>query len=410
MTTALTPTARRGTLALGDVFQGSFATYRARFGLFLALLAAPIAIVFGVLILAGIASVAIAMSTAARGGPTPGQVGGFVAVGVVTVVGLFLASLYQYRCLAMTSLAALDLAEGRNPTWADLTRRTSGFMGRILLLLVAGFAAVVVLYTLILLITVAPLAMSGRTPSNAQIAGTITTVILLSLLLSVGAVWLTVKWLYVIPVMAAENRSGFAALGRSWALTRGDFWRTLGYYIVLQVVVAIPVFLLQFVGQVLLLPLAALSSGSGTPSGAQVTAMGIGALIYGLLTAAVTILITPFSTIFIALMYLSRVRQLNGEPPSVAYYQQPIGGYQQSGAPPVPGAYPQPGGYQQPGATPPVSPFGQPTSAAYPATPSYGPPATPASPTPQAWPPATPPATPPASAPDADDEGPTARQ
>ena len=36
---------------------------------------------FGVLILAGIASVAIAMSTAARGGPTPGQVGGFVAVG-----------------------------------------------------------------------------------------------------------------------------------------------------------------------------------------------------------------------------------------------------------------------------------------------------------------------------------------
>ncbi|WP_432482164.1 glycerophosphoryl diester phosphodiesterase membrane domain-containing protein [Kineococcus esterisolvens] len=53
------------------------------------------------------------------------------------------------------------------------------------------------------------------------------------------AVWLWVKWSMATPVLLLEGLSVRRSLGRSWRLTRGAFWRTLGILLLTAVVVGV---------------------------------------------------------------------------------------------------------------------------------------------------------------------------
>jgi hypothetical protein len=61
------------------------------------------------------------------------------------------------------------------------------------------------------------------------------------ILLIIPGIWLAVKLSMVFPVVVFERRNPFAAIGRSWSLTSGHFWRTLGTLLV--------VFLITFIAQ-----------------------------------------------------------------------------------------------------------------------------------------------------------------
>ena len=70
--------------------------------------------------------------------------------------------------------------------------------------------------------------------------------------LFIPCIWLGTKFSMTFPAVMFERKGPFRALGRSWSLTRGNFWRTLGtllvavlIWFVLQLVVGI------FVGAVL---------------------------------------------------------------------------------------------------------------------------------------------------------------
>jgi Membrane domain of glycerophosphoryl diester phosphodiesterase len=69
-------------------------------------------------------------------------------------------------------------------------------------------------------------------------------VVLGLLLLVIPGVWLAVKLSMVFPVVVFERKGPFGAVGRSWALTRGNWWRTFGTLLV--------VFLITFVLQLVL--------------------------------------------------------------------------------------------------------------------------------------------------------------
>ncbi|WP_337063166.1 glycerophosphoryl diester phosphodiesterase membrane domain-containing protein [Kineococcus sp. G2] len=51
------------------------------------------------------------------------------------------------------------------------------------------------------------------------------------------AAWLWVKWSMATPALLLEGLSARRAMGRSWRLTRGAFWRTLGVLLLTAVVV-----------------------------------------------------------------------------------------------------------------------------------------------------------------------------
>jgi len=68
-------------------------------------------------------------------------------------------------------------------------------------------------------------------------------------------IWIGVKWIAVLPAMFVENTGLFAAMGRSWRLVEGRWWRT--FFIILLVfvlnyVVSLALGAFLYLGQVLL--------------------------------------------------------------------------------------------------------------------------------------------------------------
>jgi hypothetical protein len=68
-------------------------------------------------------------------------------------------------------------------------------------------------------------------------------------------IWISVSWIAVLPVIFVENTGLFAAMGRSWRLVQGRWWRTffiLLLVFVLNYVVSLALGAFLYLGQVLL--------------------------------------------------------------------------------------------------------------------------------------------------------------
>lgn len=53
------------------------------------------------------------------------------------------------------------------------------------------------------------------------------------------AIWVYVRWALFVPAMLSENLGPIRALGRSWQLVEGRWWRTFGILLLLQLLLAI---------------------------------------------------------------------------------------------------------------------------------------------------------------------------
>ena len=91
-------------------------------------------------------------------------------------------------------------------------------------------------------------------------------------LLLVPGLILTVRWFAAVPALLGEELGVFAALGASWAATRGRFWPILGAVLAIFV----PMILVAGLGAVVLAPL-----GGPVLSGAVVNIAVYGAIVVG---------------------------------------------------------------------------------------------------------------------------------
>jgi hypothetical protein len=189
---------------------------------------------------------------------------------------------------------------------------------------------------------------------------------LMMLILLPLSYYFAVKLLYTVPATAIEAVGGIDGMKRSWRLTNGAFWRTLGYYLVAAIAVSIASSTISGIGQVGMVPMFA-SMGSSTNSrdpGAVLAAMA-GLIpvfvIMGLLILALEAVAVPFMQTYITYMYIDQVRRSempaggSGYSPTGGFYAQPNQYYGQPGQ-----YYGQPG---QPGQ--PNQPYG-PTGTGYP--------------------------------------------
>jgi hypothetical protein len=126
----------------------------------------------------------------------------------------------------------------------------------------------------------------------SEIAG-----IIVGILLVIGAIpltlWLTTKLLIVPAAIILERASIFGAIGRSWSLTRGRFWPTLGIVVIVSAVFGT-------ISQVVGIPFSFLSVGLTTvltPTGEPNAGALIGILVGGLLTQIVTLLVQSIALI-----------------------------------------------------------------------------------------------------------------
>lgn len=120
--------------------------------------------------------------------------------------------------------------------------------------------------------------------------------VLLLVILPVAIVvtwWLMIKLLLVPAAIILEHATIGRALSRSWTLTRGRFWSSLGVIFLISMVFG-------FVAQAVSIPFSLLGSGLGTiiaPTGAPEPTAIIGIIATGLVTQVVTLLIQSVAVV-----------------------------------------------------------------------------------------------------------------
>lgn len=204
----------------------------------------------------------------------------FVYTGIVVAVQVFVVLPLSLAAMSRAvSDRYLDRPASLGSSYAAALRRGGSLLGAILLLLliVAGVSAVAI-------VGVAVAAFAG--PFGI-----------------VPAIVVTLAWIASLPLLAVrstlfaqaivvEGVGSLEGLRRSWRLTRGFFWRTLG-------ILAVVLILQAVVGWVLQAPVALLVSGAGTQQ-----------LIGQAVSAVTSVVVSPLSLIALTLVYYDyRIRR-----------------------------------------------------------------------------------------------------
>lgn len=298
-------------LALGDVFAGVIGVFKRHWGLFVGIALLPALVSALAMVIFGVVVFVVVSAAIARGAQAPQALLASLAVPLALstlglIVAMFFVVLYQYKCYGMIALGTTDTASGRLPTFGDLNRRTRGLSMRVLGVALAIGAAVVAAYGVAGGIAVALFLPQGTSGGGSGFKATqvwVALLVIAGLAAFVGFIYISTRWSYFVPTLAVEGRGGFAALGRSWQLTRGRFWHTFGSFFVAGIAVAIP----AFVVSLLSMPFADVDGTASLQS-------AIPRLLLALATLVVSVFTAPLFEIFRAIMYLDEVNRLHGVP------------------------------------------------------------------------------------------------
>ncbi|MFZ1410545.1 MAG: glycerophosphoryl diester phosphodiesterase membrane domain-containing protein [Micropruina sp.] len=346
-----TPLLDRSPLDIGGFFSGTMAVLKRRLGLFvlMALLPGLVALVASALIVAVLVGAVIEITNTRQFG---GLLLGFVLAGVAILV-TWLVSL---KVMATTSLGALEVAQGGTPDLRGLLARTKGFLPRLIPVFLAVSASLAVLAAMAGFVFFRALgaAVEGMSDNNPAAIIGLATVFLLAFPVTAAVVlYLTVRFLYFVPVMAAEGLGGFEALGLSWRLTQGSFWRTFLSYLVAQLAVSAVTALPNLVIQSLAGSFTPILDQNADPAQilAALTAQIPLLVMVSLATFAFQLIAGPAMITYTTIMYVDQVRRSDlGQttPPAPFYAPAPTyynTGYGYPAHPPVsqPPTAPQPG-------------------------------------------------------------------
>lgn len=225
---------------------------------------------FGALLTVAVALIAFPNVATQALAPVPVTSGGTV------LPGLWLVHVPLVLLLGLVgSIALSSLALGREAVVGDALRH--GFRR---LLPMAGAAFLLIVAALILLL---PPILATGIGTEDLIAPTPATAGWIGLALLVG-LFFAVRLLLLTPVAAAEPVGPVAIIARSWALTRGHFWKLLGFVILITVAAeAVTALVLMLLGR-----LVGLVAGPPESGVAQLLLL----LAAGLLNAAFIVVMT----------------------------------------------------------------------------------------------------------------------
>ncbi|WP_199539243.1 DUF7544 domain-containing protein [Desertihabitans brevis] len=316
---------------LGDVLGTAWRAMKSRYGAHLGIVLLPLLVgLVGGLVIT-VLVFALGLTAVLQGDPGAGASAGVGAVvlGVVgTLVFYVVLLLVALRAQGMAAVLVQQTIDGRRPSLGDLWRETRGFWGRVIPLLLLAVLAAVAL-TLVLGLAVggvvaASVGLSQDTGGGAAGLG-VGVATLLYLAVVVAAVWVSVKLLPVYTVLAVERLGGMTAVKRAWRLTDRNFWRTLGYTIVAQLIPQAVIYVVTFVGLAIGfgvmaggLAAAGDSLSSGSPDAATVAPIIIGVVVMYALPLVAALFVAPFLNCFSTVYSMDLARRKATELPSPA--------------------------------------------------------------------------------------------
>lgn len=231
-----------GPLSVGDIIDRAFRIYRARFRpmvLTALALLVPLAVLTGVLsYLLGEQSATASASTSTELTASLGSIALFVLGWLVqglAELALTFHALAALRDEPMAPGQAISAARGRIGSWlGNAILRALVIVG-----LVAGPTLLAVLLAFV----------AGDSPGVA--VGLLCLFAIAMLAVVVVALVLQTRWIVSTPSLVVEHLGATGALGRSWSLTKGKFWRSFGVTLVLGliglVVLSVPAYVIQAV-------------------------------------------------------------------------------------------------------------------------------------------------------------------
>ncbi|MFC8501861.1 glycerophosphoryl diester phosphodiesterase membrane domain-containing protein [Pedococcus sp. NPDC057267] len=284
-------------LGLGDMIEGGFAAMRRNprtfFGLAL-LVTLAVVVLLGTLGALGYLAATTFGGSASDAVLAVGAVGGLSLLYVLTAVtGVVLTGMLSYP--------VGEAVLGRKPTTGEVWRHTRRMIPRLTGLCLLMLVPVVVVFGGLVALVV--LAFSRGSDAGGVVA-------LLAVLVAVGlTAYLTIRVVLATPALVLEDLGVVASLKRSWRLTEGRFWRTLGVLVVTGLLVGIVQQVLgfgfQFAGMALGFGL--VSTTHGDPNGPLFALATVGTSVLGAGLAA--LLTQPFSAAVSALLYTdARIR------------------------------------------------------------------------------------------------------
>lgn len=356
-------------LDLGQTLSAAFRVMKTRLAQLVVLALLPLAAIMVLISAAAVPLVLGIVQSASEQSFSPLLILGLVLI----FASALIAALVNVKAQGMMALTAHDAATGRGQSGlGELSGRTRGLVGRVLLfyLMVAG--VVLVIYGVIVAVmlgtmfTVIGSARSGRSGGEAiaTVVGVWLLMMLLIFALGLFAFYLQIRFLYFMPVLAVEGSGAIDSLRRSWRLTKNNVLRTLGYFLVAALIVNLANGAVSFISQAFSSALAPSTSRMGSSEDpAQVLAALSGLapvlIITMLLSLAVNLLAMPFLTCVTVVMYADQVRRSQlpngGRGAYGAAYAQPqqnFGGYPNQSYGQAGQGWPQ----QQPPQAPPQQP------------------------------------------------------
>lgn len=288
-------------LEFGDFFDELFRLYRRNFFLLagVALLSELPTVAFGILLAAPMAT----LTASSSGRVSTDRMVAMFTNPVLLVAGgvLILVAIAATPFLYGGSLqAAVDVAQGFNPTYGSVFRQIARRYW--------------VIWGWLLLVGISVGA------------------IFMTCLGIPFAIWLGVAWSLSGPVLFVEKTGPVAALGRSWNLIRGAWWRTFGLLAVASVLVVVLNYAITAAGALIALPIP-------DPLARLIVQQAVGPILSGLTN--------PVIPIFLALLYMDRrVRaeglELDMMARAASAAAAPAPGIYPPPPPPPPGSYPPP--------------------------------------------------------------------
>ena len=293
-------------LSIGDIYQGAFAAIktnaRTMFGFTAALLGVALVISIGInyaIINLALPSYINADSpyASALGSAFSAfsQLGGTLLQNLATV-------LLSGLIVVAVSRSVLGRVASSNEVWERTKSKFLPLIGlNIITSIISGLMMIIGISLFFVLLAGVTASAETETELFQDLGITLVGILILVVAGAIVGYYLSIKFSVAQPAMVLENLGVFASIGRSWSLTRGNFWRLFGINILTNIIISMVTGV--FSGVVVLLgtfsTVVASSSTNDFMGALSIT------FIISMVMTAISLLITlPFSSSVNALLYI----------------------------------------------------------------------------------------------------------
>lgn len=215
------------------------------------------------------------------------------------MVGALLTALATTILTGLLIVAVSRSVLGRIATPGEVWERTRGrilpLIGQTLLItLITVIADAIIVVIGVVLIVIIAASVTGPDPGAGAVVITLLAALALTVIVFIAAAFLVVRLSLAPAALMLENTGVVEGIGRSWALTRGSFWRVLGILVLAGLITGLVTGTLSF-GLGMVLGVISVGLPAAQPLVSAVTV---------LLTSVLSALVLPFTAAVTALTYI----------------------------------------------------------------------------------------------------------